>query len=609
MLFLDQKPHCIRYKHFENDFKIPIADDPRKSQSAKKLIDAREKALGDLFKVEIKINEKLLWFEVPTVCRWEPWEESDEFAALDPMTQDFNLNFDNYEKVENSKLFLNPDPSRCPKPIQLEDFDFKSPPEGVKRSSLIQDYLMPLMPVEYKFSDEQLQVYKKKQQEWKWILEGKKEFEAAHSESSNTNLTSFREDIHNVTLDSFHKAFDEKNSQPRNLFPVEHRKKIKIVEHREIRENVEKARTEFKEQQIKLETEDVDIGIPRPVKDQPMLLSELVTDIDKVNESLRPDFTVKSQKLSIEMKPEKPARRTTRFTMFRENRASILRSTQKPAMLPALMTMSRRIQSRSPSVRAKSKSPSSSTVESSMKTDVSTSEFNDQQISPKPLQNLIARHRGKWSTRDIHEQSYDAATKTVTFYTGRLGTFAFAINKYSELPLKNWELYSESGAVMMKITSQHISVEFKITSDGYTCIITNPRKSPFQGIDKPVKVNELKQILTSQNLNLFPEADASCYIQNISEKHKPMELHAYKSMAVYCLSHRFKSSAWNRRAHRRIAIFESRMNDKEVSKLLMATPMRTASVNVSESEIAKVNFTMDPLDQEVNNKILCLFKT
>ena len=50
----------------------------RKSMFGKKIQEAKDVALSPLVKIEIKLSDKIIWWECPTVCRWEPWEESDE---------------------------------------------------------------------------------------------------------------------------------------------------------------------------------------------------------------------------------------------------------------------------------------------------------------------------------------------------------------------------------------------------------------------------------------------------------------------------------------------------------------------------------------------------
>lgn len=107
----------------------------------------------------------------------------------------------------------------------------------------------------------------------------------------------------------------------------------------------------------------------------------------------------------------------------------------------------------------------------------------------------------------------------------------------------------------------------------------------------------------SQNINIFPEVDASCYVDNISEKHKPMEHHTYNCMATFSLSHNFASSKWNRWAHRRTAVIKSRMIDKKVFKDLMVTPLLAASVDVKEKctdlSVVELEYEMNPPEQEV----------
>ncbi len=55
----------------------------------------------------------------------------------------------------------------------------------------------------------------------------------------------------------------------------------------------------------------------------------------------------------------------------------------------------------------------------------------------------LKRCGGRWSTRDIHEIKYNEDKMTIQFRTGRLGSFAFALNRYCNFPFQSWDIKPE----------------------------------------------------------------------------------------------------------------------------------------------------------------------
>lgn len=55
----------------------------------------------------------------------------------------------------------------------------------------------------------------------------------------------------------------------------------------------------------------------------------------------------------------------------------------------------------------------------------------------------VKRCRGRWSTRDIHDVKFNEDKLTIQFRTGRLGSFALALNRYCNFPFQSWELKPE----------------------------------------------------------------------------------------------------------------------------------------------------------------------
>lgn len=612
-VFPDENPHTIKYINFHHVYQPPKIQDfmARKGSilarsNSLKLAEAREKALADLFKVEIKLSDKLFWWESPVVCRWEPWEESDEFAQLEAETQDFNLHYDEYVKAEAEKLFSAPDPRHYNQQIKIKDFDLTtSNPEHIERSVLAKHFLVPMMPVEFKFFHDQLKTFEVKQREWRNILIAKQEMNEIETTMSANNLRemfaqTWKEfNVNDVNIEIFNTFFDAKSFTPRILFPLEQRQMIEALEDPLIMEQIKEDREIFRKQNEPNDTEDVDIGKPRPMRNEPVALSELLQQVKEVEKSLQPflwkvqEFRASSEPLNDKkLKPQQRRSKLKTQTRFKK-------TPQKP---------NRDQKPKKPKRNSTRPSTASSRASSVKSMDESTLDEGTERIS-KLGKILVPHNRGRWSTRDIYEPSYDAQTKTMTFYTGSLGTFGFATRKYSNFPFFSWEIFpaikdSERFVMLKVVTQNNVTIELKITNLGYVFQIVNMKNVPFEGNQNPVKINELKKVMASLNINIFPEIDASWYVDKISEKHKAMEFHTYKSMAVYCLSHHFRSNAYNRWAHHRVALFESRMIEKPVFTQVMATPMRTASVFVREKctplDIVELDYDLIPASQEVS---------
>lgn len=55
----------------------------------------------------------------------------------------------------------------------------------------------------------------------------------------------------------------------------------------------------------------------------------------------------------------------------------------------------------------------------------------------------MERCRGRWSTRDVHDVKFNEDKLTIQFRTGRLGSFALALNRYCNFPFQSWEVKPE----------------------------------------------------------------------------------------------------------------------------------------------------------------------
>lgn len=113
------------------------------------------------------------------------------------------------------------------------------------------------------------------------------------------------------------------------------------------------------------------------------------------------------------------------------------------------------------------------------------------------------------------------------------------------------------------------------------------------------------KILSSLNINLFPEVDANWYIQNTSEKHSSMEFHTYKSMAIFCMSHRFQHHELNSCGDRREIVIKSKLQQKIEDFInVYVTPLKVYSGDVKLDDSLKLDIQENPPEQEVSHPLI-----
>lgn len=498
---------------------------------------------------------------------------------------------------ERQKHFLEP-PQQIHKKC-FKDFDLTAFPEEMDRYSFAKNYLVPMMPEEFKFFQEELEIFEQKQREWRKILRSKEDLKNVKSSMEYEKLKKScwevweKFDVEKVTAEEFENFFDAALFTPRLLFPTKHRKMIETIEVCSYSEEIRKAREEFRTKQ-EHPNDITDVGGLRPMKNEPIALTELLLQIQKVKESLQPFmWKVELPKtfFAEPLKKQKKQKNRQRKTQFISKSSSQSSDRSKRASTLSKLSYS--------SSRASSKSFSS----------ISTAESDIPEDEMEVALGLIPHAKGKWSTRDIYETQYDPSNKVLTFYAGCLGSFGLATRKYCNLPLKNWQIFPsiENGQkfVILNVATAYNDLEFKVTDQGIT-VGTQTRKGLKMFTEKPLSFYDLKILMISLNINIFPEADASWYVPGISEKHLPMEVHTYKSMATYCFFFHFKSHDSNRVMPARTALLQSRVT-KEVEKdfkVLKVTPLDVATVVVIQDETntdtTKVDCVLEPEDQDVS---------
>ncbi|KAJ8958390.1 hypothetical protein NQ318_002172 [Aromia moschata] len=202
----------------------------------------------------------------------------------------------------------------------------------------------------------------------------------------------------------------------------------------------------------------------------------------------------------------------------------------------------------------------------------------------------LERRRETLEQKDVQDLKHNEEKGMVSFRTGAFGIFGLAALRYANLPYQAWEIRpEEDGTVTFQLTTAVLFLEFNV-KDGLICITllkNSPNKSLKSLTGTYFKFHKLKRILKETGVDIFPEYDAFCYVENSCEKHWPMEKHLYHNMAELCNMFNFTWSRWNLTAGRRTVVMQMReyAPDKPKQKnysMLLVTPLKATYVDCTE---------------------------
>lgn len=249
---------------------------------------------------------------------------------------------------------------------------------------------------------------------------------------------------------------------------------------------------------------------------------------------------------------------------------------------------------------------------------------NDSRNQDEHLE-LIAHFPGKWTKNHIHCESFDANTKTISFKAGLFGNFGLLTTKYVNFPYKCWRISPkiDEQEVTVALQVKYTTIEFQVTSKGFKVGIHLQTKSFMSDlvpiISEFVSFKVLQEKMKSININVFPEPDACYFIPNVSEKLYALEDHCYKCLAMFCMTHEFKSCHWNCYTDYRTILLNSKCLNAETSRgneyrEVLVTPSQSEFVHVSQKcseDVCNVNlrFTPNPPHQDVGFEFLLTLKT
>ncbi|XP_053691315.1 uncharacterized protein LOC128739839 [Sabethes cyaneus] len=605
----------------------------------------------ELIKIEFKLAECCFWWHEPIVCSWEPWEESQEFQSLDEKLKDFHLNYDKTME-EKAKLLLS-----APKPIKnllkptiVPDFDLNDIPTDIKLHFLIMDHILPRLPQNFKFHAElqnlfQTLVSKLHHDQRVGIEELLNELlypkflamQASNKDPLETtdemlrlpslsdvpegkkSVASFDGPLidTNVTTPAQSLLQELNQDVPSYLFPPVNKIPLLVI--------TEKTNPQINEQEIDeivLELQEVvasddEFGAESVCK----MFSTFLKLLDRLREQEQPQFAEVVTPEETEMEQSRKVSRASKDLSHRH----WLNPRQPIRRMSSFLMPERPRQrlSRGSTVEGKKKRKHKTSAVMSA-SDVSTDDERESaplvRDSREELQ-LLDHPKGSWTTKLVRKQEFDPAAKKITIWVKQLGTFGFAMEKYYNLPFKQWDLrrYGKMADLTTILTLECVSltVEIRVTKSGYRVAFHD---APKQDISVPVNevtLDELKQYLAQANVTIFPEPDAPFYVRKMtSAKHQSMEIHNLKAMAAFCLTHNFRSSFWNRYCSAREALIEYRQpiegRKKPQFTTVMMSPQAVSSVTVKELcsplDLVLLEYCPTPANQSYNPDVYHLLK-
>lgn len=192
---------------------------------------------------------------------------------------------------------------------------------------------------------------------------------------------------------------------------------------------------------------------------------------------------------------------------------------------------------------------------------------------------------------------FNEELQTVSFRTGRMGSFGLAVKRYTNFPFQSWEVCpAEDHGVTLSVKAAAVHVEFVVRDD--RAAVARLQNAPTNALQEMVgayhRPDALVRSLCRGGVNLFPEPDARHYVGGRQfPKHAVTERHVYRCMAALSSTHGFAASRWNADVGAdRIVL--------QMKEMLPAGPYRTVMVTSERAVLLKCNetshaFTEEPL--------------
>lgn len=335
------------------------------------------------------------WFEPPIVCRFQNEEEFQEMKLFDAeMKKKIRKDDDELEDMEEEvevnvqevkKENVMRKPAKERKIKIVEDFNLIDIPKKINLKPLFEEFVIPMLPDGYELKFEPKKTY-------------------------DMGRKCYKDKIYTIDDVVY------QTRQPRSLFPNCGTKKIlKVVKDRsrfELSPGLEFSSDEENDESMYSVDSDQIAN-----NSNVYMFSKFMRDLEDLIDAENPSFERKIAEMSSNLSMTSEADKS----VDRKDSGVSLTKTNSKSLLDV-----------------------SDEGDSEAESDTDNDEQEDENIGNAMIDTMvkdanIKRCSGRWSTRDIHDVKFNEDKLTIQFRAGRLGSFAFASNRYSNFPYQSWE--------------------------------------------------------------------------------------------------------------------------------------------------------------------------
>lgn len=346
--------------------------------------------------IYFSLPDSVSWFEPPIVCRFESEEEFEEVKLLEEQTKkkvrkdDDDEDMDDEVEVkvqETKKEKVIRKPAKERKIKIVEDFNLIDIPKKINLQPLLEEFVIPMIPDGYELK-----------------FEPKKSYDLGRSGRKDKIYT-----IDDIVYQT---------RQPRSLFPnCNTRKILKVVKDRsrfELSAGLEFSSDEENDESMySIDSDQISI------KTNVYMFSKFMRDLEDLIDLEIPTFEKRIAEMSSNLSMTSEV--NERATVDRKDSGLSLTKTNSKSLLDV-----------------------SSEGDSEAESDTDNDDQEEENASKGFIDTMVKdanvkRCSGRWSTRDIHDIKFNEDKLTIQFRSGRLGSFAFASNRYCNFPYQSWE--------------------------------------------------------------------------------------------------------------------------------------------------------------------------
>ncbi|XP_049279302.1 uncharacterized protein LOC125761832 [Anopheles funestus] len=477
----------------------------------------------ELIKIELQLPAHCHWWEEPTVCCYEPWEEGEQFTQLPSEVQQFHLKYDEIEAHKATRLFAAPEHrwsrALAIEPKIIQDFSLIDIPVELRLHYLIREHLLPRVPEGYRFRAELKRLYTilteraerrkardREQMARDGMLQKYDQFLTKshhHHGGPSIALSEMRLPI-DSDIDNEEENDKETRGSVRMFAREDDAERLQEMDEKLqqfslapsdgprylhppalLYQPLHFGRCDGSE--ISVTEQEMEALVQRMESPSAMLdnesnerlckmFSTFVMLLNYLREKERPHFpplpaeedeTVGHLPPAQPSHPDKQRKRpqfeirtTKKYPLGLGERTRTLSGTSEAA-LPGEEKKKRKRKKSLDSAKAQQEHLALQDAKKASETRPSSVE----------TLSLIEHEPGRWSTMPIRSQSYDPDKRLLTFYTDRLGVYGLAARKYCNVPFVHWDIRRHGRianlTAALTLSSKALQIVFYVTSQGY----------------------------------------------------------------------------------------------------------------------------------------------